>query len=381
MDVLVVGAGPAGSVAARRCSELGLDTVLVEEHSEVGRPVRCAGVVSPRALRTCDLPLDGDFAEREIRGAYVHYPDGDRFEMDGGRTRAVVVRRDEMDAALAESAVEAGTDLRLDTRAEVEDEFLLDSEPVEPGVVIDASGAKALAGGEIGLEPGKTLPAVQATIEGARTLSGDFVEVFTGNEWAPGFFAWAVPTERGARVGLATGNGRNPRRLFENFLEEHPAAERLNGEILEWGSGPIPVGPPETTVAGNVLLVGDAAAQAKPTSGGGVYTGAAAAKAAAETAHAHLERGEPLETYDDLWREEFGRELWFGLKVHRALCRATDRDIAELLTLVEDWMPVVREHGDIDHPSALASALLRRPAPALRLAALYLRNLARGKGL
>jgi len=211
MQVLVVGAGPAGSVAARECSERGLDAVLAEEHDEVGRPVRCAGLVSPRALETCALELDGSYVKREIRGAHVHYPDGDALELDGGRTRALVVDRAEMDAVLAEDAAASGADLRTDTRVSVGGGgYALNGEDVEPEVVIDASGARALCARNHGLEPSKVVPAVQATVEGAETLSDDFVEVFTGNDWASGFFAWAVPIEGGARVGLATGTGENP---------------------------------------------------------------------------------------------------------------------------------------------------------------------------
>ncbi|MBS1263870.1 MAG: Digeranylgeranylglycerophospholipid reductase [Methanonatronarchaeales archaeon] len=375
MHVLVAGAGPAGSVAARLCADLDLDTVLVEGHDEVGRPVRCAGLVSPRALETCGLPLDGDYVSRRIRGAHVHGPSGRVIEMDGGNTRALVVERDRMDAALAKAAVDAGAELRTGTTARLQGgEVYLNDERVEPEVVIDASGARALAAGEHGLGPEKVLPAVQTTLEGAETLSDDFVEVLTGNRWAPGFFAWAVPVNDGARVGLATGGPGNPWRLLEKLLREHPAGGRLSGEPVSREPGPIPIGPPERTVAGNVLLVGDSAAQAKPTSGGGVYTGSVAARAAAEAAHGFVFRGDSLDRYEDLWRREIGRDLRFGMAVHRTMCRSTDGDIERLLSIVERSMQLVRRYGDIDHPSRLALALAKRPWIALPLAALYLKT-------
>ncbi len=295
--------------------------------------------------------------------------------MDGGTTRALVVERDRMDVALADAAVEAGAELRTDTRAEVRGiRVYLNDEEIEPDVVIDASGARALAAKEHDLRPAKTLPAVQVTMEGAETISGDFVEVLTGNEWAPGFFAWAIPVDGGARVGLATGSGVNPRKLLERVLQQHPAGNRLTGEPVSREPGPIPIGPPDRTVAGNVLLVGDSAAQAKPTSGGGIYTGGVAARAAAEAARGFIDEGRPLERYETLWRNRIGRELRFGMIIHQALCRSTDRDIDRMLSLVERSMPLVRRHGDIDHPSRLAAALARRPSISLPLAALYLKT-------
>lgn len=373
MQVLVAGAGPVGSVAAQRCAELGLDVVLAEEHDAVGEPVRCAGLVSPKALEACGLSLDADFVRREIYGAHVHSPSGRVVEVDGRSVKALVVERDEMDRAAADLAVEAGAGLRLGAEVELQDKMAwLDGEKVEPDVVIDASGARGVAARAFDLGAEKVLPVLQVTVEGAETLREDFVEVFVGNEWAPGFFGYAVPVDDGARVGLGTGTGENPRELFDRFLEGHPAGERFRGEVVSWESGPIPIGPPRQTVHGNVLLVGDAAAQAKPTSGGGIYTGAVAAREAADVAHRHVSEGDSLKRYDAAWRSEVGRELRFGMAAHRWLCRASDRELERFLDLVGETMPVVRRHGDIDRPSRLAAALLRRPGTAAALVGLYL---------
>jgi flavin-dependent dehydrogenase len=99
---------------------------------------------------------------------------------------------------------------------------------------------------------------------------GDFVEVFFGRRWAANFFAWSVPAAEGtARVGVATDQIREAKACFERLRTEY----HQSGKILSYQSGMIPIGPAERTVTDGVLIVGDAAGQAKPTSGGGIYTG------------------------------------------------------------------------------------------------------------
>lgn len=376
MDVLVIGGGPAGSVAARKCAERGLEVTVVEDHGEIGRPVRCGGLVSPRALETCGLDSGSDFVLREIRGAHVHSPSGGVTELDGRRTRALVVDREAMDRRLADMAVEAGAELRLETSAGIEGlDVHVDGVPVEPEVVVDASGARCLVGKDHGLMPYKVVPAYQATIQGAETLSEDFVEVFLGNYWAPGFFSWAIPVDGGARVGLGTDPGENPRKFVDRFFDEHPAGERLSGEIVSIEPGPIPMGPPRRTVVDRFLMVGDAAGQAKPTSGGGVYTGAVAARSAARAAAGFILDGKSLGKYESLWRSRIGGELWFGMRVHRALSRASDDEIERFVETVEGAMSLVRRRGDIDHPSALAKSLLSKPSYARSVLGILLRTL------
>ena len=115
-DVIVVGAGPAGSTAAGQLARAGLQVALLEEHGEVGRPVHCSGLVSPRALQIAGLAEEA-IALRRYRAARIWGPGGGTLSIRSETVQAVVVDRARFDQALAARAVEAGAALMLETRA------------------------------------------------------------------------------------------------------------------------------------------------------------------------------------------------------------------------------------------------------------------------
>src|SRR5690606_16463402 len=116
-DVVVVGAGPVGSTAARYAAMNGAKVLLLEEHASIGSPVGCTGLLSTRAVEECDLKPSDEFVFNSVRGAFVHAPEGQCLPVDGKHTRAYVVSRKNFDRALAVMAVEEGVELSLKTRA------------------------------------------------------------------------------------------------------------------------------------------------------------------------------------------------------------------------------------------------------------------------
>ena len=113
-DVVVVGAGPAGSSTARNLAAAGLKVLILEEHAQVGKPLHCSGFVTPRTLKIANLGKDVLLSE--IKGAQVYGPEGSNLQLGGDKTRALVLDRVLFDNKLAESAQEAGADLALANR-------------------------------------------------------------------------------------------------------------------------------------------------------------------------------------------------------------------------------------------------------------------------
>jgi digeranylgeranylglycerophospholipid reductase len=394
-DVVVVGAGPVGSTAARYAALNGASVLLLEEHPSIGSPVGCTGLLSTRAISECELKPSDEFVFNSVRGAFVHAPDGQCLSIDGKRTKAYVVSRKNFDRNLAVMAVEEGVELFLRTRAiglekeihgagkgekkkssPVKLKILKNGrfETISTSIVIGADGVKSRIASYAGLEKSaRVLPGIQIEAPYA-SADSDFVELFPGS-LAPGFFAWTVPVnEKVSRIGLALEPGLacknnqvggSPLFYLEKFLCSTPHVKaRYSGGMLDFVVGGIPIGPPERTFADGVLLVGDAAGQAKPTSAGGVYTGAFAAKIAGKVAaDAALERdnsAQRLSEYDLLWRKGLGKELDIGMKIHDYMGRLEDKQLNDLIGSLNtpSILKIITEYGDMDHPSILMKKLM-----------------------
>lgn len=393
-DVVVVGAGPVGSTAARYAARQGAKVLLLEEHSSIGSPVGCTGLLSTRAVAECELKPSDDFVFNSVRGAFVHSPDGQCLPIDGKRTKAYVVSRKNFDRKLAVMAVEEGVELSLRARAIgfEKDELKAEkegskssqvklrvlkngkSETIYASVVIGADGVKSRIASYAGLEkPARVLPGVQ--IEAPYASEDDnFVELFPGSS-APGFFAWTVPVnERISRIGLALDQelaykmssvGGSPLLCLERLIRTNPHVKaRYSGGMLDFVVGGIPIGPPERTVEDGVLLVGDAAGQAKPTSAGGIYTGVFSAKIAGKVAADAALDGDTsakrLSEYDRLWRKGLGKELDIGMKIHDYMGKLEDKQLNDLIGSLNtpSILNTITEYGDMDHPSILMKKLL-----------------------
>ena len=113
-DVIVAGAGPAGSAAARECARLGLSVLCLEEHGTIGYPVQCAGLLSSAAFAECRIPSERSILN-SVTGARVISGSGSELLIDAKTTKAVVVDRGTLDREMAEAAADAGAEFRLKT--------------------------------------------------------------------------------------------------------------------------------------------------------------------------------------------------------------------------------------------------------------------------
>ncbi|MGP8158080.1 MAG: geranylgeranyl reductase family protein, partial [Thermoplasmata archaeon] len=213
VDVLVVGAGPAGSTAAARLAKAGHSVRVVEEHPKVGYPVQCAGLVSQRVL---DLAGSRSMVRAAVRGASVFGPSLGSISFRAESPRAFVIDRAGLDIHLADRAVEAGAEIRTSTRFDSVDGAATDrltvrlrrpdgsSEEMHAKLVIGADGvASAVARAFRLRRPVEVLPAFEAEFSESPG-DPDTVEVYLGRKLAPGLFGWWIPDgSGGARVGVA----------------------------------------------------------------------------------------------------------------------------------------------------------------------------------
>ncbi len=366
-DVVVIGAGPAGAIAAKYAAKNGASTLLIEEHASIGSPVQCTGLISTAALNECEIG-EGSFVLNKMKGAFVYAPNGEELCVRGKDAKAYVIDRKIFDRALVERSLDEGADILLKTRFTGMENgkisVISDGErkEIHASVVIAADGIQSSVGRAAGLgRCEKFLSGIQFEAPYAAKDS-EFVEIFTGNDIAPGFFAWAVPFNGLARIGLAKNPCANPPFYYLGELLKHPVvASRYRGSRTEHVLGGIPLGSPGKTTGNGVMLVGDAAGQVKPTSGGGIYIGAVCAKIAGEVAAKASRKETGLEEYEKRWRVAVGRELSIGMRIHKSFGKLNDENLNEFISFLNNpkIREIITEYGDMDHPSVLLQKLIQ----------------------
>jgi len=318
-DFVVVGAGPAGSRFARSASERDHD-VLVLESGEIGRPLACSGHVSRDVWEFVPDDARDRLLQNEVYGARFHVggPDAeDGYRFYKREAVSNVIDRVGLDRHLATLSREAGADLReghtvteideYEDHVEVQARGPDGTERFEARMVAGCDGPNSRVRQELGMaDPDELLHGVLGFSEAADDT--DFVDVHLT---VPKFFAWRIPRgDAGVEYGLATPPSADVRDRFERFTADYGT------ETDERCSGLIPVGPPDSVTSTRAFLVGDAAAQTKPFTGGGILYGMTAADHAARKVDPR--RPGSLADYERAWRDDLEREIELGHWLRRA---------------------------------------------------------------
>lgn len=382
VDALVVGAGPAGSNTARLLAKDGHRVLLLEDDERVGDPMQCAGLVTPKLSRIVAFP-QSDVVLNRIRGALIYSPAGRVIELDAGGPHAVVMDRSEFDRRVARTATEAGAELwtqarwtgaRRDANGFVSRVQRRDDEEqeveVRSRIIVGADGVQTNVGRHFGIpRPREFLPGYEAELAGMVLPRQDTIPVFSSQRLAPGFFSWIIPvTTTVGRAGLCMNmRRRSALDHFEAFRRDPQVAPYFGPQsrIVKPIVGTVPLGLPKRFTADGVLLVGDACAMPKPTSGGGIYTGLVGSVFAAETASRALRTGRTeaarLRQYEKAFLgSKVGREIRIGWRLRRAFVKMRESEIEDAFRLLANRRAtaVLDRFGDIDHPSHLLAPLL-----------------------
>ncbi|MEM2243650.1 MAG: NAD(P)/FAD-dependent oxidoreductase [Archaeoglobaceae archaeon] len=349
-DVVVVGAGPAGSMAAKTCAERGLNVLLVEKRQEIGTPVRCAEGISKKALQRF-VEIDKKWISAEVIGAKIYSPDRTEVTMAeemAGNEVGFVLERKIFDRHLARLAAKAGAEVlvkttflsfeRVGDRLRVKLKRMGEDWEVETKILIGADGVESRVGRMAGII--KTLK--KSEIESCAQylmsnleIDENYTYFYLGNDLAPGGYAWIFPKGNGcANVGIGVLPSiakANAKFYLDKFIEKF----EIKGKIVELVSGAVPVyGEVATAVTDNIMLAGDAAYHSDPITGGGIANALSAGYHAGIVASEAIEREDfsanYLRRYDELWKADFGWKLRRNKKLQEFFLKLDDETLNSL---------------------------------------------------
>jgi geranylgeranyl reductase family protein len=356
-DVIIVGAGPAGSYIAYELASLGHDVAVFEEKSAPGLNACCTGIISTECFQSLDLGTGGILTK--VNSANFFSPSGKCLKVQTENVQAYVVNRLLLDKAIASKAQSQGAQYFFSSpvidiipgKDNIQAETLCSGarEMFSARAVVLANGFRPKLPQKLGLGKIKSfLVGAQAEIEAKNV---DELEVYFSQEIAPGAFAWLVPTSiNKAYVGLlATSQAKLH---LQKFLNNLFCQGRVTSREAEIEQKAIPLGTLARSYGDRVLVIGDAAGQVKPTTGGGIYFG-----------HLGATAGQ-LSRYQKQWKAKMGKELSRGYRARWAYTKLSDRQIEGIFNALDSsGMAEALLNSDnfsFDWHSKIILAVLRR---------------------
>ncbi len=381
-DVIVVGAGPVGAKVASLIAKSGFDVLMVEEHEEIGKPVQCAGIVSSRLSQVAPISLP---VLNKVRGGIIVPPGGTSLTLKSESYKALVIDRQRFDQDMVNHALDCGAILTTGKRCtqvysrEGQSFIRVKSgdgqeQELRSRLVIGADGPHSIirkfmdVGG-----PKEMLFGMQAEVpkDMVPDLEPDEIRIYFGNSVAPGFFSWLIPTDETVRIGLCTSGGQYPRNYFNSFMGKLGISLEKEHHIT---SGSIPLGLLDASHGENALLVGDAACQVKPLTGGGLVFGLMCASHCAETATQSLEKesygSEFLKRYHETWTGQIGKEIKQAMLLRRIFIGLEDREMDQIVDILRDekTLSFLASEGDMDFPTIASKTVLRKLPKLIKFA-------------
>lgn len=338
-DVIVVGAGHSGSHTALQLCSRGYKVAVLERKEAPGRDICCTGIISKECFDSCGV--SPEVILTTANSAKFFSPSGRCLRLKSEKVQAYVIDRASFDRALASQAAAGGADYFFSLPAR---DIVIDNEGVRIETPRSGLRAKAVVVAT-GFEPALTrklgLGSIAHFASGAQaevdTEGVDEVEIYLSQEVAPGFFGWLVPTSNGkALAGVLAAS--HARLCLEKLLESHFCRGKVLARRGMIKTKAIPVGTLPRSYKNRLLVIGDAAGQVKPTTGGGIYFGHLGSQAAVEALTEAFNTGNlgarQLAGYQKAWRAKIGREISIGYRARRLYQKLSDPQIERIFDIV-----------------------------------------------
>lgn len=389
-DVLVIGAGPAGSSAAKHAALNGAEVILIDKKSEIGTPKRCAEGVSKEGLKKLKIEPSSRWVTKELNGVRMIAPNGTSVWLNEEKVKlpeaGYILERKVFDKHMAMDAARAGVKIMVKTLATglrregetliVTVESLGEEFEVQAKIVIGADGPESRVGRWAGLKttikPKNMESCAQYEMANVKMQDPNSIEFYFGSV-APGGYAWIFPKgDDIANVGLGiltTETDKSAYQHLQEFVENCPATQ--NAQPVELNIGGDPVGGMlRNLVTDNFMIVGDAASQVNPLTGGGIIAAMEGGLYAGEAAAAAVRDGDysakKLAKYQERCEENIQSKFKRDLKVKDYLLTLSDDELNSIADAFQDI-----EMDNINTAELIKNLVKVSPKALLKLGKLF----------
>ena len=389
-DVLVIGAGPAGSSTAKHAALNGADVIIIDKKSEIGAPKRCAEGVSKEGLKKLNIEPSTRWVTKELTGVRLIAPNGTHVWLNEEKVKlpeaGYILERKVFDKHMAMDAARAGAKIMVKTLAtglrREGDNLIVTAETmgkefeIKAKIVIGADGPESRVGRWAGLKttlkPKTMESCAQYEMVNVKMQDSNSIEFYFGSV-APGGYAWIFPKgDDIANVGLGILSTETDRSAYEHLLEfvkNNPATMDAQPVELNIGGDPV-AGMLKKLVTDNFMLVGDAASQVNPLTGGGIISAMEAGLYAGEVAAAAVRDGDysakTLKKYQERCEENIGVKFKRDLKVKDYLLSLSDEELNSIADAFQDI-----ELDNINTAELIKNLIKVSPKALLKLGKLF----------
>jgi len=379
-DVIVIGAGPAGLMFSRVVASKGFNVVILEKEGVLGTKP-CGEGVSLKTLETAGISQReaSAFVSKEVRRAHVYAPDGTKITIEEGGKGYILDKRKFL-RVMANKAVDLGADILPLTPVKdivkIDDGFLVKARGFEgtARLLVGADGYLSLVSRKLGFEAiggREVIPTAQYLMANVDLEDPEGTGFYLGNEVAPGGYAWVFPKEDGmANVGIGV-RGASPMTYLEKFIKEHPRM-LSKAKPIEFGAAAVTIGGMlKKVVSDNVLLIGEAAGQVIPLTGGGIHSSIAGGLIAAEVSIEALEEEDLSLTFLKKYIEEYnsywGKRIRDSKRALEIIEKLSDKELNELARILDPKDILDLANGE--NIVRVAAKLMRHPVFSVKIAA------------
>ena len=353
-DVVIAGGSISGLLTAREVAKKGYSVLVLEEGFEVGTPDHCGGLVSKTALSDLEINTSEKIYDCAINDASIFSPSGKMLEINSKNQQIISVDRRQLDKQAAYQAQKYGAKIIVNSsyKEKTKEGVSTSIGDIDCKILVDCRGVGAL----VNDNRNGILLSAQYEVYADWIVNGH-VEVYFDQIKYPGFFAWIIPSGNGiGKVGVA-GKDINTSKTIEEFLKDkgkYSTIRKIFSPI--WINGPI-----KNFVSKDVVTVGDAAGQSKPTTAGGIYScgigGIMAGKAIAK----YLETNDDFQLmqYQESWYSKFGKEFEKQQLARKVLQKIDNKTVDKIFDMITpEILSEISSKDDFDFHTASIIKLL-----------------------